>query len=231
MFPPAPRRGRAHAAARRHTAWVRTLKIAIPAVALVAAAGIAAATLYNPFGRMPGLTLGPISLSGQKIKMEGPKLTGFRHDSRPYEVTATAAFQDIRRPNVIELKDMKARLVLDETGNAARLASPAGLFDATKEHLELTEDIRIATDKGEEAQLRSASIDFKAGTVETKDPVRISTPSLSVEADSMRISDNGRTAVFTGRVRTQLLPSPRKGAGVAGDLSAPLVRQAEAGRP
>lgn len=208
---------------------MRSLKVAIPAGALVVVALVAAWMLYNPFGKVPGLTVGPISLSGSKIKMEGPRLTGFRQDARPYEVTATAAFQDVRRPNVIELKELKARLVLDETGNAARLAAPNGLFDAGREHMELTEEVRIATDKGDEALLRSASIDFKAGTVVTKDPVRISTPTLVVEAEGMQISDNGRSVAFTGRVRTQLLPEPRKGAGVAGDLSAPLVRQAEAG--
>ena len=42
---------------------------------------------------------GPLSLSGTKITMENPRLTGYRErDLRPYEVTAIAAMQDMRKP-------------------------------------------------------------------------------------------------------------------------------------
>ena len=36
--------------------------------------------------------------------MESPKLTGFRNDNRPYEVTATQALQDVKKPNIVELR-------------------------------------------------------------------------------------------------------------------------------
>ena len=41
-------------------------------------------------------------------------LFGYRTDNRPYEVTATVAVQDVRKPNVVELSDMKARFATDE---------------------------------------------------------------------------------------------------------------------
>lgn len=197
-------RDRAYDAARRHSARVRLFKIAIPTGSAVAAALVVAVTVYNPFGKLAGLTMGPISLSGTKVAMEGPRLTGFRSkDSRPYEVTAIAAYQDIRKPNVIELKDMQARLAVDESGGSARLVSKLGVFDTTKEHLELSQDIRITTDKGEEVLMRSASVDFKAGTVMSKEPVRITTAQGVIEAEGLQVSENGRTISFTGRVRTQ----------------------------
>jgi lipopolysaccharide export system protein LptC len=160
--------------------------------------------------------------------MEGPRLTGFRQDARPYEVTATAAFQDIRRPNVIELKDMRARLAIDAAGAMATLVSQAGVFDTTKEHLELKNEIRISTDKGEEALLKTAAIDFKAGTVVSHDPVRVTTPQLVLEAGGFELSDGGATMAFTGRVRTQLLPGPGRGPASPAAPAAKLM-QAEAG--
>lgn len=196
-------RGRAYDAARRHSARVRMFKIAIPIGSAIAAALVVAVTVYNPFGKLAGLTLGPMSLSGTKVAMEGPRLTGFRKDARPYEVTAVAAYQDIRKPNVIELRDMQARLTVDESGGSARLVSKMGVFDTTKEHLELSQDIRITTDKGDEVLMRSASVDFKAGTVLSKEPVRITTGQGVIEAEGVQVSENGRTISFTGRVRTQ----------------------------
>ena len=201
------RRSRTFAAAHRHSGFVRLLKVAIPLGSLAAVGLVAFVSLYNPFGRLPGLTLGPISLSGSKIAMESPRLTGFRKDNRPYEVTATAAYQDIRKPNVIELSEMKAKLAIDENGTVARLVSKTGILDTGKDHLDLAEDIRIWTERGEEVLLKSASIDLKGGAAVTRDPVKVVTPTLRVEANGAELSDNGKTIAFTGRVRTVMTPA------------------------
>jgi lipopolysaccharide export system protein LptC len=184
----ASERGRAYAEARRHSARVRALRWAIPAGALCAAAIIGLMTLFNPFGRIAGLTLGPVSLAGTKITMENPRLTGFRKDSRPYEVTAKAALQDVRKPGLIELKDMRARLTTDEAGTVADLVSKAGLFDTSKELLDLKDEIRVTTSRGDEVLLLSASIDMKAGTVTSAQPVKITTGSGIIQAEGVRMS-------------------------------------------
>lgn len=198
-----PPRQRAYDAARRHSARVRLLKRAIPIGAVCAVGLVGAAMVYNPFGRVPGLAMGPISLSGTKIAMENPRLTGYRKDSRPYEVTAKTAFQDVRTPGIIELSDLHAKLRLDAAGTTAELVSNGGVFDTGKDHLELSRDIRITTSRGEEVLLRSASIDMKAGTAVSRDPVKITSRSGRIEAEGVTIADNGSTISFTGRVRTQ----------------------------
>lgn len=225
-------RSRAYAVARRHSARVRWLKVAIPIGAGGAALLIALATLFDPFGRLPGLTLGPVSLTGTKIAMENPKLTGFRKDARPYEVTAKAAFQDVRKPGLIELKDMTAKLKLDAAGTAAELVSTLGLFDTAKEHLDLGGDIRITTTRGEEVMLKSAAVDFKGGTVRSSEAVRITTRQGTIEAEGLDVSDGGSTIAFKGRVRTQflrVLPEPATTAS-APPRPAPRVSQAEPAR-
>ena len=221
-------RGRSHTAARRHSALVRVLKFTIPFGAVVTVAMVVAGSLFNPLGRIPGLTLGPVSFHGSKIAMERPRLTGYRKDQRPYEVTASAAFQDIRKPTLIELKDMRARLAVDGSGAMANLVSEAGLFDTSKEHLDLTRNIRVWTDKGEEILLRSASVEFKSGRASSREPIKITTPTLILEADAMDLSDNGQTISFTGRVRAQLLRGIEAKPAEAGSKP-PRITQAEAG--
>lgn len=224
------RRARSFAVARTHSRVVRLLKFAIPAVSLVAAAAVVGWSLYNPFSRIPGLTMGPITVQGSKIAMESPRLTGFRKDNRAYEVTATAAYQDIRKPNVIELKDMKARLATDDVGTMANLVSNTGIFDTGKEHLDLKDDIRVWTDKGEQVLLKSASVDFKTSTGFSREPVKITTPTLTLDAEGMEMADNGQRITFTGRVRTVLTrdDGPRTGSVKPGTAPKPADR-AEAG--
>jgi lipopolysaccharide export system protein LptC len=108
-------RARAYEQARRHSARVRFYKRVIPIGTAVAVAALVAFALAAPSGP-GGLSLGPISFSGTKVTMESPKMTGFHKDKRPYEVTATSATQDVRKPNVIELNQMRGRLVVDDNG-------------------------------------------------------------------------------------------------------------------
>ena len=98
--------------------------------------------------------------------MESPRLSGFRKGTRGYEVTADAALQDVRKPSLIELERMHGHIATDEQGGVARLSAASGLFDTARESLDLKTDIRISTDKGEEARLQSAAVTFKTGSVD-----------------------------------------------------------------
>lgn len=193
-------RARAYVQARRHSARVRFYKRVIPIGTVAAVALLLAYTLVGPSGRLGGLSLGPISFSGTKITMESPRLTGFNKDTRPYEVTATTATQDVRKPNIIELNDMRGRLVVDDHGTAARLEAATGVFDTQREYLELRQDVRVTTDSGHAARLKSASIDFKSGTVVSREPVTVTLTNATIDAQSLDIGDRGSVITFTGRV-------------------------------
>jgi lipopolysaccharide export system protein LptC len=205
------RRTRAHAQARSHSTRVRTLRRLIPVVAGGAVLALAA-VLFNPFGTtLPGVGVGPVSLSGTKVKMESPRLSGFRQGERGYEVTATAAFQDVRKPTLIELQAMKGHLATDDKGGVAHLEASAGLFDTARESLTLNQDIRIWTDKGEEVRLSSAAVDFKAGTVKSNEAVTVTIPSGTVVADTLDVADSGHMISFVGNVHTVLHEADKAG--------------------
>ena len=200
-------RSRAFARARNHSRRVRFFKLVIPVGAVLGIAGVVLATWFNPFRAVEGLTLGPTSVSGTKITMESPRLTGFRNDSRPYEVTASSAQQDVRKPHLVELKDLKARIVTDEQGSTARLEAVRGVLDTQKEQLRLRQDVRVRTDGGQSVRLRSAFVDFKAGTVVSNEPVTVSLGNGVITAPGLKVSDNGKVFEFKGRVSSTFAPS------------------------
>lgn len=222
----------AYRQARRHSRRVRWLRRAILATALVAMGGMGAVAILDPLGgSKASVTLGPVSVSGSKIVMESPKLTGFRKESRGYEVTASAALQDIRKPTIIELKGMKARVALDDSGRVGHMEAATGLFDSQKEHLDLADDIRLWTDDGQEARLKSAAIDFRAGSARSQEPVTVTLPNATVEADGIEIAENGKVVSFVGRVRTLVRGSDRPDAVVAAPAPSLRTEQAEASLP
>jgi lipopolysaccharide export system protein LptC len=196
------RRSRAFSKARRHSRWVRFFKIAIPLGAVIGIGGVSFVAFFDPFRQIQGLTLGPVSVSGTQVAMESPKLTGFRNDSRPYEVTATQALQDVKKPNIVELREMKAKITMNDQGGIARLEAKNGTLDTQHERMTLRDDVRVWTENGQEVKLRSASVNFKAGTVVSKEPVVVTLPNGVINAAGVEVTENGKVLRFAGRVST-----------------------------
>ncbi|MCJ2138706.1 LPS export ABC transporter periplasmic protein LptC [Methylobacterium sp. E-066] len=198
-------RTRAHARAYRHSGRVRTMRRLIP-VAAGGAVALLLAYLFNPFAAsLPGVSVGPVTVAGSKVRMESPRLAGFRQGNRGYEVTADAALQDVRKPSLIELERMRGHLATDDQGGMARLSAASGLFDTAREALDLKDDIRIWTDKGEEARLRSAAVGFKTGSVSSQEPVTVSTPRATVNANALDVVENGKRISFVGNVHVVIV--------------------------
>jgi len=107
---------RAFRVAARHSRLVRFLRLAIPAGIAAIVSVLLVATFFNPFRLIAAFPIDPgkISLSGTKIVMELPRLNGFTTDSRPYELTARAAAQDLTKPEILELKDISAQVELKD---------------------------------------------------------------------------------------------------------------------
>src|SRR5574340_764819 len=73
---------RAFRAARRHSRIVRTLRVALPLAVALAVLGIVAVTYFNPLRMLTRLPIdvGNLVVSGTRITMEQPRLTGFTRD-------------------------------------------------------------------------------------------------------------------------------------------------------
>lgn len=193
----------AYRAALRHSARVRTLKRVIPFAAIAAVVIVTAIGVLEPLRSIGGLSLGPVSLSGSKITMDAPKLSGFRDGTQPYEVTAASATQDVKNPSIVELNQISGHVQLDG-GGQARINAASGLYDSQSEHLKLSGDVRVRTDSGYDVRLSSASVDFKGGRVVSDEPVVVTISEGTISADRLDISDNGKHIVFEGRVRAVL---------------------------
>ena len=92
--------------ASRHSRRVRILRIAIPVAVVAGLLMVTLSTWLNPLrilARLP-VDFGSLVISGTKITMAQPKLSGYTRDSRWYELTAQSAEQDITRPEIVELK-------------------------------------------------------------------------------------------------------------------------------
>jgi lipopolysaccharide export system protein LptC len=193
-------------AANRHSLRVRLLRWAIPFAALAAALLLLSIVLIEPFRRLPAnVSVSRAGLNGSRIVMDLPKLSGFRKDGREYDVTATSAVQDIKTPNIIELNGPDAKVNISQSG-VVHITAETGTYDSGRDTLVLKTNVHLRTDSGYDAVLKIATIDLKAGTMNSDEPVSVVTNSATITADRMQTLDSGRIT-FQGNVHSVLDPA------------------------
>jgi lipopolysaccharide export system protein LptC len=193
-------------AAARHSRFVRWMRRAIPAGIALVAAVIIIATFFNPFrliGSFP-IDIGKVSLSGTKITMEAPRLAGFTSDSRPYEMTARAAAQDVTKPDILELKGINAKVQLKD-GQHVQIKAINGLYDTKSEVLKLRDEIVLTTANGYEGRLSEATVETGTGHIVSDSPVELKLLNGGrLNANHLEVVDNGDSIQFSGGVELLL---------------------------
>jgi lipopolysaccharide export system protein LptC len=187
--------------AARHSRFVRALRVAVPTAVGLAMAVILYVALFNDFRVTvdTGNLTGNVVISGRKITMETPHLTGFTPDQRPYDLVAKTAVQDLTDPDHVELNILRAKVLMEDQSTVT-LRAVTGMFDTKQQQLELKKDILLTTSTGYEARLSRASVDMAKGTVSSDERVDVKLTNGTLSADHLRIIDHGEVIRFEGNV-------------------------------
>jgi lipopolysaccharide export system protein LptC len=190
------------AIAARHSRMVRVLRVAVPAVVILALAMIVGVSIFNPFRMLlPKLPLdaGNLVVSGTKITMESPHMAGYTTDQRPYEVWAKTATQDVTDPDHLDLNTIRAKL-LAEDQSTVTLVARTGRMDTKQQLLNLQKDIFLQTSTGYEARLTQAFVDMANGIVTSDEHVDVKLTNGTITSDRIKITGNGDVITFEGNV-------------------------------
>ena len=192
---------RAFHAARRHSRAVRILRIAVPAGVAVGIIIITLITYLNPLRMLAKLpiNLDNLVVSGTKVTMEGPRLTGFTHDARAYELTADTAAQDMTKPDIVELRNIRAKVEMQDK-SSMELTARSGIYDSKGETLRLEQNILLNSSTGYQGRLSEAMIDIRKGNVVSEHPVEVKLLQGTLNANRLDIVDSGDLVRFHGGV-------------------------------
>jgi lipopolysaccharide export system protein LptC len=185
---------------------VHWLRIGVP-VAIAAALFMVVAVNYLPTAgglRLPG-DLGKLVITGTKVTMQGPRLTGFTIDSRPYEFMAKSADQDITKPDLMELHQIQAKIEMEDK-SMINITSTAGTYDMKTEILTLLDNVHLVSSTGYEARLSEAAVDVHKGTVRSEKPVWVKLLNGEVNAKTLEVIDSGEVIRFGGGVAMTVHP-------------------------
>ena len=207
---------RAFRAAVRHSRHVRALRLAIPitaAVVLVAAAAFS--FLFKPLRMLTSMPvdIGSMVVSGTKIMMHQPRLSGVTRDNRKYDMVAQAAAQDVTKPDMVELQGVHATMEMRDKVSFETTAN-GGLYNTKTEHLTLNQNVVVTSSSGYQAFLNEAVVDVRASKIVSEKPVEVKTATWTITANRMEVTESGDLVRFDhGVFVTLLLDSTTSGAG------------------
>ncbi len=198
-------RRRAFVAARKHTFFVKTMKLLFPVGAAVATAYYALALVGNMSFGVGNLRVGQVEVTSEDLTMKNPSYFGTTKDGGKFEVRAKKAILEFNQNAPVKLLDIDGDLT--QANNVKTVVrARRGLFDNNKSELTLFEGIEIDTSSGMKARLSEATIFSKENRVLSKKPVQVSSPTGEIRGDSMTLNTATNQAAFIGRVNVRLAP-------------------------
>jgi lipopolysaccharide export system protein LptC len=209
---------RAFRAARRHSRVVRILRLAIPLAVLLGITVISLITYFNPLRMLTRLPIDikDLVVSGTKITMERPHLSGFTRDQRAYEFTADAAAQDLTKPGIVELHNIHAKVEMQDK-SMVEMSAVTGIYDTKAEILKLVQNILLNSSTGYHGRLSEATVDVRKGNVVSDHPVELEMLQGTLNANRLEIVDSGDLVRFLNGVDMTLMlnntavPKPNTG--------------------
>ena len=127
-----------------------------------------------------------------------PRARGFR------EVTARAASQDVTKPNILTLQDLRAKIELQDKAQVEMTAS-SGVYNRATEKLVLQDKILLSSSTGYEAKLTQAEIDTKSGNIASQNPIEVKLLNGTLNANRLNVDDKGDIVRFDGGVSMVLI--------------------------
>ncbi len=192
---------RAFRAARRHSRLVRILRITVPVTVVIGLIIVTLITYFNPLRMLAKLPINidKLVVSGTKVTMEQPRLAGFTSDARAYELTADTAAQDMTKPDIVELRNIRAKVEMQDK-TSMEMTAVSGIYDAKGETLKLDREILLRSSTGYQGRLSEALIDIRKGNVVSEHPVEVKLLQGTLNANRLDILDSGDLVRFHGGV-------------------------------
>lgn len=191
---------RAFRKAQRHSRIVRILRVVLPALTAVTTVGIIISTYLDPLLAPPPASVDKMVISGSRVTMDYPRMTGYTHDGHPYVLKADTAVQDLTKPDMIELHKINAKVEMEDR-STVHLTAANGDYNSKAGILNLDRSILITSSNGYQGQLKDARVNIKTGHVMSDKPVVMTMLEGTLEAKRMEITNSGDLIKFENGVR------------------------------
>jgi len=193
---------------RRHTTFVRWLRLILPVLAIIVVVVLWQWTdSQSPLAPVPRAQISPQSVSSNELV--NPKFQSEDSQNRPYTITADKATQNATNKDIIMLEKPVADMTLPQEGWVA-LTAQQGEYTQTSGKLHLNGNVEVRHNGGYEMRTQSMDIDVTSQTLSTVKPVTGHGPAGDISAQGLEASGDGKVVVFGGPAKLTIRPNSER---------------------
>ncbi|MEM0928770.1 MAG: LPS export ABC transporter periplasmic protein LptC [Pseudomonadota bacterium] len=199
----------------RHSAVVRNLRLAVPALAMGLFMTFALSATPPRVDRAFLLQFSTFDVTDGQASLARPRYYGEDLQGQPFEVAATAATRAAADPDLIGLDKPEARR-LSQAGDTVLVRAQDGIYDRAARRMDLTRDVELEqhSEGGDVFILTTdaAEVDLDSQIVTSSSEVNGEGETGTVRADRATVYQTEDRLVLEGDVKIRL--EPRVSAGI-----------------
>lgn len=186
----------------KHARFVLATKVICAAIAILLITMLVALPVMKPTEGKYKLTVSHEQVDENAAqKMQNPRFEGVDANNQPYNITADTATQQTK-DNFL-LQNINADISL-AGGGWVSLSAKEGRLYSSEKIMDLSGDVHIFSDNGQEAYTESAHMDIKKNIISSNDPVHIQSPLGILDAKGFTLWQNEKRISFIGPVYTKI---------------------------
>lgn len=182
--------------AARYLTWAAAAVFLVLVGAFVIQAGLFSENLPQAGSQPEGTSIATPS----QISVAGSRYTGSDKDKQPYWVEAAKALQDDKNPDLVHLQTVKGEM-RRLSGEVINVDATNALYDHDAKQLDLEGDVRIISQGSYEARMAKARVVIEDKSLTSEVPVTVTFDTGRIDANGMKITDDGQRIVFFNRVK------------------------------
>ena len=187
-----------------HDKLVRTLAVALPAAVGVLFAIMLLSPL-SPRGEVSFLLdRNRVSIVEDRLRVESAMYRGQDDQGRPFSITAGSAVQHSAANPVVTLRDLVARILLDQ--GPAVLTAGAGNWNMRDEQVRVFGPVVFAAADGYRMTAENVDLDIRAKRMVSRGRVDGRVPAGTFAADRVVADLDARTVTLDGNARLRMAP-------------------------
>jgi LPS export ABC transporter protein LptC len=146
----------------------------------------------------------------EQVAVGASRYTGSDRERQPYWVEAKSGVQDATNPNQVHLDSVTGEL-RRVSGEVLAMQSDNALYDTKSRVLELQGGVKIDSQGSYIAKMSRARVVVEDKSLDTDVPVTVTFANGRIDANGMKITDDGKRIVFFNRVKARFEPGAAQG--------------------
>jgi len=192
-----------------HDRLVRVLKIILPIGVGVLAIFLATAPFTMRGDVSFVLDKNDVAVAGERLRVREALYRGEDAKGRPFSLRAGSAVQKTSREPVVEMRDLSARMLMQE--GPAVLTAQQGRYWMDADLVNVDGPVQFAAANGYRLTTRDGNIDLKQRTMNSQGAVQGRLPIGTFSGDHLQADLGERTVTLQGNARLRIEQNALKG--------------------